>query len=139
MPSARIYDSPMTLHTSEGVLRYSLTNGLYRLALEVDPGLAEAYRALVPRYIRLNRPRYAPHVSVVREDRVGAAWGRYEGQRVTFQYSPTIWEGSVYYWLRVVCPRLADIRVELGLPATDWYTRPPDDSDFYHLTIGNTK
>lgn len=124
---------------SKGILRASLERGLYRLALDVDPGIVEMARALVPWHFRLNRTRFAPHVSVVRELTDLPGWGRHDGEEVRFDYSPFVHYDDTYFWLRVESARLREVRVELGLPATDWYVRPPDDTDCQHLTIGNLK
>ena len=127
-------------HTSIGVLRASVVNGLHRLALDVDPGIVEVARALVPKYSRLNRTRYAPHVSLVREEkRVLPNWGKHDGEEVPFTYESYVYADELYWWLRVQSPRLLAVRVELGLAPMDWYTRPPDNSDFFHCTIGNCK
>ena len=112
--------------------------------MEVDPGIAMFYRSLIPKYLPCNGTRYAPHVMVVREEKEEpvnkAAWGKYEGARVPFLYSPVVHQGKVYYWLNVFCVRLEDIRIELGLPAVSQYTLPPEGfKKFFHCTIANTK
>lgn len=126
---------------SEGVLHYSLEAGVYRLVVDIDPAITDFYRALVPKAVRLNRQKFAPHVTVVRETAIPAParWGAYEGERLTFVYKPEIRVGDVYYWLEVYSTRLGDIRAELGLPRSSSNTRPPDDAECFHTTIGNLK
>jgi len=129
------------LYESKGVLRYS---GANRLAMEIDQGLADFYRCLIPKYMPCNRPRWAAHVTVVREEKEEPVhrefWGRYEGEEVPFLYSPIIQTGKVYYWLNVFCTRLEDIRIELGLPCVSQYTLPPEGfRKCFHCTIANQK
>lgn len=122
---------------SVGVLRASYSDGLYRLALEVDPGIVDVARALVPKHIRLARQRYAPHISVVREENPGPL--SLEGLKVPFTYCPEVVPGEVYYWLRAESPELRVLRASLGLPLMAWYNYPPDLEDCFHITVGNTK
>ncbi len=124
---------------STGTLRASVENGVYRLALDVDPGIVELARALVPRYIRLQRQKFAPHISVVRETQPVPGLLAYDGREVGFTYCPEVVPGEVYYWLRAESQALRAIRVALGLPEMAWYTYPPDLEDVFHCTIGNLK
>jgi len=127
-------------HSDVGVLWASHENGVYRLALDIDPGIVEVARALVPKYVRLNRTKFAPHLSVVRETTMTSPlWGSHDGERVAFTYDTLVWEGEVYFWLQAESPRLRKIRVELGLPPMDWYCYPPDLADCFHATVGNLK
>lgn len=127
---------------SIGTLDYGhAQDGTYRLVVNVDPAIVELYRALVPRWIRLNRQKHAPHMTVVREATLPnpARWGTDHGAEVVFHYRPEVQAGEVYYWLEAYCPALDKLRVELGLPPSAWYTKPPDLADCYHVTIGNKK
>ncbi len=129
------------LYETTGILRYSPLPTM-KLIVEVDPEIARYYRALVPKWIRLNPQKYATHISVVRKENVPnlQAWGKYEGEEIAFTYGNTVRNGTVYYWLDAFCTRLEEIRVELGLPVTSEYTRPPDGwSKCFHTTIGNVK
>ena len=65
--------------------------------------------------------------------------GTREGEEVAFTYSPEVQIDETYYWLNAWSSRLEDVREELGLPRSDWYTEPPDHSHCFHATIGNTK
>jgi hypothetical protein len=126
---------------STGVLRYSRPEDRFKLVVEIDQAIALFYRALVPRSVRLNPTRYAPHITVVRDEIPPnlEAWGKYEGHDLRFEYEPLVQRGEVYYWLNVFSDRLRSIRQELGLPPTSHLTRPPDDADCFHSTIGNLK
>ena len=129
------------LHESSGPLRYSASEGKYWLVVDVDPGIVEVARALVPKTVRLNRTRYAPHITVIRNEVPPdlTAWKAHEGEMVTFQYDSFVYNDELYYWLNAYCQRLNDVRTELGLhPVSEW-TRPPDMADCFHITIGNLK
>ena len=129
------------LYSSTGVLRYS---GVNRLVMEVDQGIADYYRSLIPKWLPNNRPRWAAHVTVVREEKEEPvnweAWGRYEGEEVPFLYCPIVESGKIYYWLNIFCVRLEEIRRELGLPYVSRYTLPPEGfRKCFHCTIANCK
>lgn len=131
-----------SLFTSTGVLDYSgSASGGYRLVVLIDHQLAAYYRSLIPKTVRLNGTRYAPHVTVVRNEYPPnlKKWGAYNGQKIEFQYSPYIYNNNTYYWLRVYCQKLTAIRLELGLPASYYLTRPPDEAECFHTTLGNCK
>jgi len=125
---------------SSGVLRYSLTVDYHRLVVEVDPEIHRFYRALIPKYYVCRPQRYAPHITVVRGEypRTGA-WGKYEGQSVDFEYETYLHHNGVYWWVNCYSPTLIDIRLELGLPSSYYLTRPPDDTECFHSTLGNSK
>jgi hypothetical protein len=112
------------------------------LVVEVDPGLAAFYRSLVPSSIPFRKPRWPPHITVVRalKEQPGnlGAWGRYEGQAVRFDYDPYIHIDQTYLWLNVWCDRLKVVREELGLPPESEWTRPPSGGrQCFHTTLGN--
>lgn len=113
----------------------------FRLVGEIDPGIAEFYRALIPKHITFIKPMYAPHVSIVRKEIPTnvAVWGKYQGELVEFWYSPYIFFGKIYCWLKVQSVRFEEIREELGLPRHSHITRPPDEQPCFHTTLGNFK
>lgn len=141
------------LFTSYGTLDYSyLKDSGYKLNVLVDKQLAAYYRSLIPKHHMVNGTRYAPHITVLRPvtrpgDKVRVAevpsrldkWGYYQNTIVEFTYSPYIYNNPIYFWLRVYCQDLIDIRVELGLPPNYHTTRPPDGVNSFHMTIANTK
>lgn len=124
---------------STGRIRY-FTQPL-KVIVEVDQQISEYYRTLVPRYIRLNRQAYPAHISVVRKETPPNMefWNRYEKEWVEFEYEPYQYNNATYYWLNVFCPRLEEIRRELGLSLTSGITRSPDGRHKFHCTIGNCK
>ncbi len=126
---------------SKGPLHYSDEDYNYKLIVVVDPEIARYARALVPKAWYPNIPRYAPHISVIRrENPVNMEnWGKHEGEIITFDYDPEARFGNEYIWLRVFCPKLADIRQELGLPRDRDITRPPGADPVFHTTIANLK
>jgi len=140
------------MFTSTGILRYEKTNEYYRCVLDIDQELADYYRSLVPKAISLTRQRYGAHITVVRPYKEWPtnleAWGRYEGEEVSFQYTNTIWFGRVYAWLDCYSERLEQIRSELGLPLDldellryEGLYEPPMKpyKKRFHSTIGNAK
>jgi hypothetical protein len=131
----------VVFNESVGVLKY--TPEPNNLRVLIDPGLADFYRSLIPKWIRVNRPMYPPHISVVRKEPVipnTDAWGKYDGEEVTFVYSNIIHSGKLYFWLNVFSKRLEEIRVELGLPVSSEFTRPPCGFEkCFHTTLANCK
>lgn len=131
------------LHKSIGVLRYSNDDGP-QLVLRVDQGISDFYRSLIPKWLNAQGQRWPAHVTVVRKDKEYPpdmrTWNRYQGEHVSFLYSPTIHQGKVYWWLNVFCVRLEEIRRELGLPVRSEYTLPPEGfTKCFHTTIANMK
>ena len=126
--------------TSVGTLSYS-TAGPHRLVVDVDPGLVGLYRALVPPYVRPARQKWPAHITVVRNEPIARPerWLAYQGEAVTFEFDPVVVSDETYLWLNVRCPHLSGIREELGLSPLSAMSRPPDGSDFFHVTLGNFK
>jgi len=88
----------------------------------------------------MHQPAWDAHISVIRGERRVAAnsalWKKHHGRKVKFKYE----HGDVqvskdkdapgyFYWIRVDCPVVDEIREELGLIAS-W--------KYHHLTIGRT-
>lgn len=122
---------------STGILRY-FTN---KLVVEVDPEISYYYRWFLPKSIKVNKPLYSPHISVIRNEEITCPenWGKYEGQEIEFQYDNYIYCGDVYYWLEAKAGFLKGIRLDLGLPMTSSITKSPDGKHDFHITIGNSK
>ena len=126
--------------TSTGILKY--TPEPNNLKVEIDRGISDFYRSLIPKAIRPQSQAYHPHISVVRKEIVPNVnfWRKYEGEEIEFTYSNIIHFGRVYCWLNVFCKRLEEIRKELGLPVDSPYTRPPEGYfKTFHCTLGNQK
>jgi hypothetical protein len=128
------------LHESIGVLNYS---GVNRVVLLIDQEIADYYRSLIPKYLPTNRPRWAAHVTLVREEKEEVVhrefWGRYEGEQVQFLYAPIIQLDETYFWLNIFCVRLEELRLELGLPCMSWHVPPAGFRKTFHTTIANSK
>jgi hypothetical protein len=128
---------------SSGLLVYSKpTPETFKLIVEVDPDISHVARALAPKSAQLQPQRYPPHITVVRNEVPPKIdmWGALKGMEIEFDYSPIVHTDGRYYWLIVLAPKLHQIRVELGLPPSSKWTRPPDDmAECFHCTVGNTK
>ena len=133
----------LTLHKSQGILRYSIEPNVgYKLIVEVDREISNYYRSLIPKYIDWLPQKYPPHISVVRHETPPnlEAWDKYDGEKIEFEYPGIIYSGTVYWWLNAFSERLEEIRVELGLPISSMYTRPPEGFDkVFHITLANRK
>jgi hypothetical protein len=127
-----------------GLLRYSDN---YRLVVELDPvaGLADFYRSMIPKCYKVQKPRWAAHITVVRSEKetpfLTEHWGKYEDEEITFCYDPKVNIDPKYCWLNVWCDRLSEIRTELGLPPKSRWTRPPSGGhhECFHITVANKK
>lgn len=89
----------------------------------------------------LKKPSWDAHVSVVRGEKPAAdkmhLWRKYHGEEIAFEYKHEVRQSgdttggdrpNWYWFVEVKCPRLDEIRTELGL-RTGWK---------HHLTIGRT-
>jgi len=117
---------------SFGVLRYYASWAI----LLIDQQVAEYYFSLIPKYYYAQRQMYDAHITVVRfgveVPTNMSVWGKYDGEKIMFEYVPVVESGGVYFFLNAYSERIGDIRVELGLPRYRF-------SDHYHITIGNLK
>lgn len=129
------------MFTSTGTLVGSVEQGNFKLIVEVDPEISAYYRSLIPRYYRVSRQRYAPHISVIRDEKVlyPDEWEKFQGKEIVFWYSGIIHNDDTYFWLEANSWDLQDIRVKLGLTSTSRITRSPDGSHSFHITLGNLK
>jgi hypothetical protein len=125
------------MYESTGILHYSLP---YKIMVEVDPSLGSYYRSLAPKIVKLNKPLYPPHISVLRKETPIniEAWNKHEGREITFSYQG-VFNDEIYYWLEARSPALEEIRSELGLPLISGLTQSPDKRHRFHITIGNVK
>lgn len=126
-----------------GILHYSvLEPGVsYKLTTVVDPGVAEFYRKLVPKHQKCQPGRYAPHVTVVRNELPTdmEKWGLYEGKEVVVEYDNIPKYDGTYWWLDCYSEFLEQVREDLGLPRYAKWNMPPDGKACFHMTIGNSK
>lgn len=133
------------LQKSVGVLKYSSNgNDFYRLTVEVDQEISNYYRSLIPKWHDVNRPRWPAHITVVRPEKEKPVflehWNKHNNREIEFQYTPTVFQGKVYFWLNAFCTELEQIRKELGLPVRSEFTLPPEGfTKCFHITIANLK
>jgi len=117
---------------SFGVLRY-YDNWAVML---IDQQIVEYYFSLIPKYYYPQRQMYAAHMTVVRlsveTPTNRSVWGKYEGEKIMFEYVPVVESGGAYFFLNAYSQRIGDIRVELGLLRFRF-------GDHYHITVGNMK
>lgn len=123
---------------STGTIKASVENNLYKLWVEVDPNIVNYYLWLLPKYFNIQKQRYAPHISVIREEKF-VNFNKYNNLQIDFEYDPYIYTELIYAWINVYSNFLNSLRKDLGLPESSWYTKPPDGNDGFHITIGNFK
>jgi hypothetical protein len=131
-------------HQSKGTLKYENTTSGYRAVVEIDQGIADYYRSLIPKYMTANKQSWPSHITVVR---TGVEyplhmnhWRAYHNEVVDFIYSSVIHMDGHYYWLNCFSRRIDEIRSELGLTIKSRVTIPPDGySKCYHITLANRK
>ena len=129
------------MFTSKGIIRYNDDEG-FRLTLEVNQEFSNYYRALIPKYYKVKKPRWPAHVTVVRPELENPPriryWGDYEGKSIEFLYDPYIQCDKGFYWLNIWCKQLEVIRAELGLENVSKYPLlPAGYFKTFHCTIGN--
>lgn len=133
----------MFLYTGQGYLSYSCINGFYRLVLNTRDDLAEYYRKLIPIAYRPMSNLNPSHISVIRKETPTTShWGKHQGRRINFQYSPEPIQAGVYWWINAYSVELEAVRFDLGLPVVGGkfnYPLPEGYRRRFHITIGNTK
>jgi hypothetical protein len=110
--------------------RITYTNRWMYVAFEPDLARLYAWLLLRERGVKLHRPAWGPHVSVVRKEQrpAGSPWGLRNGDAVEVGYEPVVMTNGVRYWLPARFELGCEIRYELGLP--------PDPPVPFHLTFG---
>jgi len=123
------------MHTSTGLLVYRDSS----VVVETDPELSRYYfnlMATVYGAIRINKPRYPPHITVIREGEIhpDILSKKKYNSKVEFQYLSNVENDSLYFYIPVK-PNdfLSCCRFECGL---DWCY---DKKKGFHITIGNMK
>lgn len=125
-------------------------NTAWWLVVNCDPEIARYYRwwadkANNPLGLEegnLKKPIWWPHISVIRGEKpkpeLRDLWRKYEGEEVEFKYGVVIHNSGenttrktpdIHWYINCECPRLDEIRRELGL----WR-----GYEKYHLTIGKS-
>lgn len=111
------------------------------LVLMCDDEISKYYRTLfnkeypylnAERHGKLTRPVWGTHISVIRGERVPNynLWRLDENKLIEFEYEGGVQDNGEYYWLKVKCQSLGDLREKYGLPR--------DPRFGFHLTIGRT-
>lgn len=127
---------------SSGILRYSpkllgdRISEKWWLVLDCDPEISSYYRHLfhIQNYKsqKLLMPAWDSHVTIIRNEEPPnkELWEAYAGERVEYEYCHDSKTDGNYWWLDVICPRLIEIREELGLSPQPLYP--------LHLSFGHT-
>ena len=131
----------MSIHKSIGHLYYGDD---HKLIVQIDQGISDYYRSLIPKHMEVSSPMWPAHITVVRTQKEIPTnlqfWKKYDYQPIEFYYSSIIDWDETYYWLDVYCKQLEFIRKELGLSNVSQYTLPPSGfKKVFHTTIGNKK
>jgi len=106
------------------------------LVVMCDDELSKYYRSLFymeyPWLGKLSRPVWGTHISVIRGEKIPNhnLWKMDEGKIIKFEYEPGVIDNGEYYWLKVKCDYLSELREKYGLSG-----RPKFG---FHLTIGRT-
>jgi hypothetical protein len=81
---------------------------------------------------KLTRPVWGTHISVIRGEFLPniKLWRADENKIIEFDYEGGVIDNGEYYWLKVTCPYLSDLREKYGLPRLPKFG--------FHLTIGRT-
>ena len=127
------------MFSSNGILHYS--KDPIKLSVEVDPEISSYYFSFIPKYLKVNRPMFSAHISIIRYIAPPNMefWNKYHNQMISFQYESYIYNDELYYWLNVYSLELENIREELGLTSSGDVTKSPDGRHKFHITLGNLK
>ncbi len=81
---------------------------------------------------KLTRPVWGTHISIIRGEYIPnfKLWGLDANKVIEFTYEGGVIDNGEYYWLKVNCPYIGDLREKYGLK------REPKFG--FHLTIGRT-
>jgi hypothetical protein len=91
----------------------------------------QQYKALNGGYkLRIIKPIFGAHISYIRNSDTPNLkyWGKNEGKIIEFKYQPGVLDNGKYFWLKIECPFLSELRMQLGLSPQPLYA--------FHLTIG---
>jgi len=83
------------------------------------------------RSLKLSRTIWGAHISFIRatdKDINMKLWGLSANKIIEFEYEPGVLDNGTYYWLKVKCKVLSDIRKQYGLSAEPRFG--------LHLTVG---
>jgi hypothetical protein len=127
----------MKFYTAKGTIRYK---GGW-VIVECPHDIVNYYKFWIEKFLwkKISTSYHKPHITVLAGKHEQGLdkhplWGKYEGKVVEFKYYSHIYTDNEwffkgqYFWLRVECPFLEDLRKELGLK--------PHLKFPYHLTVG---
>lgn len=78
---------------------------------------------------RLTRPIWGSHISFLRNEQpTNELWGLDNNKIVEFEYDGGVLDNNIYFWLKVKCPYLSELRIKYGLT--------PEPRFGFHLTVG---
>lgn len=106
------------------------------LVVMCDDEISRYYRSLFymeyPWLGKLSRPVWGTHISVIRGEKVPNhhLWKMDSGKIIQFEYEPGVIDNGEYYWLKVKCDYLLELREKYGLRKNPRFG--------LHLTIGRT-
>jgi hypothetical protein len=129
------------MFASSGVIHYDTSDG-NRVTVSVDKAIGEYYYALIPKYYRVLKPRWNPHVTVVSPvDEIvhPEAWGLREGQIANFVYNHEVFYEKGFWWFNLWSLEMEQVRRDLGMTLKSRITIPPEGySKAFHCTVGKT-
>ena len=117
------------MYSAEGSLNYKAGGWL---VVDTSMSICAYYRGVVSWLTgkKATLPLHGAHITVIagkyNDVTAHPSWRKYQGEKVVFYYDGVIKEDDGYYWIMVTCPRLAEIRAELGLSPEPFWP--------YHLT-----
>jgi hypothetical protein len=81
---------------------------------------------------KLTRPVWGTHISTIRGEKIHKPelWGLDANKVIDFEYEGGVIDNNEYYWLKVKCPYLSELREKYGLSKEPRFG--------FHLTIGRT-
>lgn len=130
------------LYEGVGKIKCSkIDEAIFKMVLIIDRGISDLYFHLIPTYYYVQRQKYHPHITVVRNEIVPdkELFWSYNNKKIKFYYDNEIKNDNRYWWLNVFCDELYSIRLSLGLKKSYRLYLPPDGKDCFHTTIGNMK
>jgi hypothetical protein len=106
------------------------------LVVLCDDEISKYYRHMFykeyPWLGKLTRPVWGAHISIIRGEQIPNfnLWRLDENKLVEFEYEAGVKDNGEYYWLKVTCPYLEDLRSKYGLFKSPKFG--------FHLTVGRT-
>lgn len=126
----------MKTYWSNGKIKYNKN----WVILQISQSIPNYYKFWVEKFTgrKISTSYHGGHVSIIAgkyEDCTKhSLWNKYDGRVIPFEYESKIYTDNncfilgKYYWLRINCPLLSQIRREFGLKPTPFHP--------FHITIG---